>query len=102
MAAEDAAVITRLFGSVQGRQDIPKAFQAFDKIRRGPDSRTDFVVRNGAQVAMLCAGQKGLDPSTALQGLDNMSDLFARLWQGDIKREIQDALDVFNGIKSKD
>lgn len=101
MAAEDAAIMSALLGAVQSREEIADAFRAFDKLRRGPDNRPGFVVKNGAQVASICAGQRGLDPSTATQGLDDMPGLFAHLWHVDMKAEIRTALGLFDELKSR-
>lgn len=100
MAAEDAAIMSALLGAVKSREEIADAFRAFDKLRRGPDNRPGFVVKNGAQVASLCAGQRGLDPKSAVQGLDDIPNLFAHLWKVDMKKEIRTALETFNELKS--
>lgn len=101
MAAEDAAIMTGLFRAVQNREDIPKAFQAFDNARRGPENRPDWVTKNGGKVALLCAGQKGLDPKTAVEGLPDMPELFAYLWEADVRGEVKRALDLFEEIMAK-
>lgn len=100
MAAEDAAVMTHLLDAVESRQDLVSAFQAFDKVRRGPQSRPGWVVKHGRTLALLCGGQRGLDPSSALQGLESIPELFAYLWEGDIKKEIENALNLFREIKA--
>lgn len=100
MVVEDAATMTALLGAIQSHADIPKAFQAFDKKRRGPGSRPEWVVKNAIPVAELCSGRRGLDPERALHDFVDVNKIMSHLWEADMREEVQDAVNIFENLRS--
>lgn len=99
MAAEDAAVMTRLLNLTKSRQDLPKAFQSFNEARNSTESRPRYVQENAKTMAALCSGQMGLDPETAAEVVDMVPQWFAHLWEVDMKKEIEKAIGCLGRLK---
>lgn len=98
MAIEDAFVLSRLLGSIQHAQDIAKAFEAYDAVRR---RRSQKVVRESAQnVARYCAISCAEGEELA-RFKNEMHQVNGWLWDHDIANSLSEAIHLMEENKSE-
>lgn len=90
MAIEDALIMSRAMGLVYDSKDIPRAFAAFEKVRK---HRSQRLVKNSRESGLLYDLQ--------LPGCDDWEKVKQRLplqqawiWDEDIEAEIRDAEEI--------
>ncbi|KAK6956529.1 hypothetical protein Daesc_001807 [Daldinia eschscholtzii] len=92
MCIEDCYILSHLIGAAQSTQDLDKAFQAYDEVRR---PRTLKLVKTSREAGMLYEFELEGDDLEAIER--NFKSRMSWIWDVDLKQELEKALSIFKG-----
>lgn len=96
MAIEDAFILSQLLGKAHGLEDVSRAFEAYDAVRRPRTQRVITDSKDNVARYLVTADAEGEELQRALDGYQVK---FGWLWKIDLDDHLQEAVSIFEKLK---